>query len=101
MQWSTISCSMDSRIFLSLLPALLIAGCVTTPATSPPAPESGLLAAAEDSARLVFLRTHDSKLYLLRKAPVYLDGEKIGDVGYGGWFHRVVSPIQHRLTIRN
>jgi len=100
MQSATISRSMNNRMSLLLLAALAMAACATAPPT-PRSTDVESLSPTEGLARLVFLRTHDSKLYLLRSAPVYLDDEKTGDVPYGGWFQRDVSPAQYRVTVRN
>lgn len=100
MQSPTIFSRMNGRGILLLLVLPAMAACTTAPAT-PRDMDPDLPPPAEGSARLVFLRTHDSKLYLLRNAPVYLDGQKIADIPYGGWFQREVSPAQYRLTVRN
>ena len=56
---------------------LLLAACATS---GPTFEESGLGSAPipDGKARIVFLRTRDSGLYLARQASVSLDGEKIG-----------------------
>ncbi len=98
MQSPTIFRRVNGRRFF-LLVALAMAACTTVPdklrGTNPELPPP-----SEGFARLVFLRTHDSKLYLLRSAPVYLEDQKIGDIPYGGWFQREVRPAQYRLTVR-
>lgn len=92
--------STNRPAWLLLLTAVAIASCAAGPGT-PRATNPGLSPPAESLARLVFLRTQDSKLYILRSAPVYLDDRKIGNVGYGTWFEQEVTPARYRMTVRN
>lgn len=100
MHTPTIFHRMNGRGVLLLLTLLAMAACATAPAT-PRGTAVPLPSPAEGSARLVFLRVHDSKLYLLRNAPVYLDDQKIADIPRGGWSQHEVSPAKYRLTVRN
>lgn len=54
-----------------------------------------------EPARIVFLRTRESQLYVARKAPIRIDGQKAGSLGYGQWLFADVAPGERRLRIRN
>ena len=75
---------------------LLLAACA---ASGPTFEESGLGSAPipDGKARIVFLRTRDSGLYLARQASVSLDGGKIGGAGYGSFFVHDVDAGDHGL----
>jgi len=86
--------------------ATLMAGCTAgdslqAPETAP-ASTAALAAPVPDGmARLVFLRSRESILYVARSAPVYLGEEKLGSAAYGRYFHRDLPSGERRLHIRN
>lgn len=71
--------------FVLALGVALLTGCAASGV--PYSDVSSQLAPPTDQqARVVFLRTRDTLLYLARRATITVDGEKVGTTGYGG-FH--------------
>ena len=71
----------------------LLTACTTTPPVA-------VTTEAGGQAHLVFLRTRDSLLYVLRDAPVYVDGQRVNSIGYGDSFRWDVDPGTHRLAVK-
>lgn len=75
---------------------LLLCACT---ASGPTFDEAGIGSESipEGKARVVFLRTRDSGLYIARQASVSLDGEQIGGAGYGSFFVHNIDAGNHAL----
>ncbi len=75
---------------------LLLVACA---ASGPTFEESGVGSEPipDGKARIVFLRTRDSGLYIARQASVSLDGEKVGGAGYGSFFVHDIDAGEHGL----
>jgi hypothetical protein len=76
---------------------IVLSGLLSACATTPPAV---VTTEAGGRSHLVFLRTRDSRLYILRDAPVYVDGQKADSIAYGGAFRWDVDPGTHRLAVK-
>jgi hypothetical protein len=76
---------------------IVLSGLLSACATTPPAV---VTTEAVGRSHLVFLRTRDSRLYILRDAPVYVDGQKADSIAYGGAFRWDVDPGTHRLAVK-
>lgn len=84
-----------TRILISALAAVLSA-CSTNGVTFDKA-IADTEATPDGKARIIFLRTRDSALYIARKAAIALDGDKIGEAGYGSFFIYDIGAGSHRL----
>jgi hypothetical protein len=76
--------------------ALLLCACA---ASGPTIDKSTLYnnAIPDGKARVVFFRTRDSALYIARRAAISLDSERIGGIGYGGFFFQDIDTGNHGL----
>ncbi len=87
---------MKRRYLGVFVTAIWFAGC----AGSAPlftAVETDIPEVRADRARLYFLRTRESRTYLARRAPVWIDSGPSGLASYGSVFYRDVSPGVHRI----
>ena len=84
-----------SRV-IGFAPLLLLCACA---ANGPTFDEAGFGSESipDGKARVVFLRTRDSGLYIARQASVSLDGEQIGGAGYGSFFVHDIDAGNHGL----
>ncbi len=76
----------------------LSCGCA---ASAESAPKTAHLVAPvlEVNARLYFLRTRESKLYLFRGAALTIDGERVAIMGFGTASYRDVEPGTHIVSV--
>lgn len=89
----------------TMFPILRLAGCLAVlllcacAASGPTFDEAGFGSESipAGKARIVFLRTRDSGLYIARQASISLDGEKIGGTAYGSFFVQVIDAGKHGL----
>ena len=79
-----------------LATAIGFAGCAGNAALFT-AVETDIPEVRADRARLYFVRSRESRTYLARRAPVWIDGERSGLASYGSVFYRDVSPGVHRI----
>jgi len=84
---------MKQMFFLSLM--LVISGCTSGPTYKDSF--SKMTAVPHNRARITLFRTTESNLFIARKAPIELDGVKIGGVGYGGFISKDIDIGDHVL----
>lgn len=84
-----------TRLLTSLIMLLLSACAASGPTFDRTALGSEVV--PDGKARFVFFRTHDSALYLARRASVSMDGKRIAMIGYGSFFIHEIDAGEHGL----
>lgn len=87
---------LQNLLLASCSAVLLLCACA---ASGPTFNEAGFVSEeiSDGKARVVFIRTRDSGLYMARQASLSLDGEKIGGAGYGTFFVHHIDAGDHGL----
>ena len=88
---------MGSRTSADFGVLLWVVGLLSACAAAGPGDGRVMTPPPDGQARLVFLRTRDSALYIARRAAISIDGETVGRTAFGRFHYHDVPAGPHRL----